>query len=114
MKLVSFFTTITTAFLLAAAPAQAVPTAEVDVAKEPPSPIPNELVSDAELLAEINSKAIAIDIPWDKVIRQFTSMVACQALIPVYEIRNFPSAILCLPRGDGGAVMIIVKISIWD
>lgn len=65
-------------------------------------------VEDPAALAVDEGKIIDIDIPWDKVLRTFTSMVACEVLIPVMEIKYFPAAIVCLPI-PGGAAMIIIK-----
>jgi hypothetical protein len=49
---------------------------------------------------------------WSDVLRVFTGMVECEALIPYYEAIYFPSIIACFPY-EYGAVMVIQPFSWW-
>jgi hypothetical protein len=52
-------------------------------------------------------------IDWGNALRTLNSMVECEALIPIYEIRYFPAAIQCFPYKGGTAVMVIVHVGWW-
>lgn len=100
-EITTLLSTMTTALLLGSAHAAPADNSAAVVRSAP--------TVDAGAPAIDAAAAAAADIPWDKVLRVLTSMVACQALIPVYEVRYFPAIIVCLPYKTG-AVMVIYEL----